>query len=173
MEDFDSIGCFTDPRQRRLDLGSISNKNDPQLSVRCYSLDGTGDDRLGSMITAHRVKRDLHGSLLSFHHHHFAPLVMTAVRANTVRQHGLITALAILNLHRFYVLMAPSFALTGVRGASLGNCHSFSCAKQLWSKASYRRSAENECQARLQQEVPEACAGPRGLWVGDTISIIY
>jgi hypothetical protein len=50
---------------------------------------------------------------------------VAAIGADTVRQHRLIAVAAILDLERFDVMVAPPFALPGVRSASLWNCHEF------------------------------------------------
>jgi len=54
---------------------------------------------------------------------YFPALVVTAVRADAVRQDGLFTVGAILDLHRLQVQVAAPLALAGVGGPSLGNCH--------------------------------------------------
>jgi hypothetical protein len=54
---------------------------------------------------------------------HFAALVVAAVRADVVRQHGLIALAAILNGDGSQVLVTSPLPLAGVRCPSLGYCH--------------------------------------------------
>jgi len=66
------------------------------------------------MIAAHRVQRDPHCLLLLFLGHDLATLVVAAIRANAVRKHRLLAAMAVLDLRRFEVEVAPAYALPGV-----------------------------------------------------------
>jgi hypothetical protein len=76
------------------------------------------------MVAAHRVQRYVHGlRLLFFHVDDFAALVVAAIRTNPVRQDRFVALRAILDLHGFEMLVAPPFALAGVRGPSLRDCH--------------------------------------------------
>jgi len=61
--------------------------------------------------------------LLLFRSDHFAALVVAAVGADAVRQDRLVAVGAVLDLQGFDVLMAPPFAVAGVRSPSLGNSH--------------------------------------------------
>jgi hypothetical protein len=61
--------------------------------------------------------------LLLFRRYDFPALVVAAVGTDAVRQHGFVALAAILDGERLDVLMTPPFALAGVRGPSLGDCH--------------------------------------------------
>jgi len=75
------------------------------------------------VITAHRVKRDLHGSLLLLLRHHFTVLIKAAICTDPMRQHGFIAVIAVLDLHWFDVQMASPLTLSCVRSPSFWNCH--------------------------------------------------
>jgi hypothetical protein len=110
----------------RLYLGLIANKNNLQISIRRDSLHRPRHNGSGRMIAAHGIERDPHGLLLLFQSHDLAPLVVTAIGANLMRQHGLLTIAAILNLNGLYVQMTPPLPLPGMRRPSLRNRHDFS-----------------------------------------------
>jgi hypothetical protein len=75
------------------------------------------------VVATHRVQGYEHELLLLFGRHDFAILIIAAVRANVMRQHWLLTAVTVLDLHGFDVQVTAPFALTGMRGSSLGDRH--------------------------------------------------
>jgi hypothetical protein len=113
MEKFNAIGAAPGLMKGRLDLGTITDQNDPQIRIGSDGLHGAGDDWSGCVVATHRVQRDLHGSFLLFRHH-LATLIVAAVGTDTVRQHGLIALATVLHLNGFDALMTPPFPLTGV-----------------------------------------------------------
>src|SRR6516164_2632158 len=122
MENLDPIGggsCHA-----WLDLRAVADKSDAKCGVGLNGLDGTGNNRPGCVITAHRVQRDLHLLfLLLFHVHNFPALIVAAIGANAVRQHRLVALRAVLHLNGLDMQMASPLALPGVRRSSLRNCH--------------------------------------------------
>jgi hypothetical protein len=134
VKDFEPLGSAAGLSQARLNLGTVTDKNDAQFGVRCHSLDRARHDWSGRKIPAHRVQRNLHGSFLLFHLHHFAALIVAAIRTDAMRQHRLVATAAVLNLKGLHVQVAPPFALPGVRGSSLGDCHEISLPQNLWLK---------------------------------------
>ena len=123
VEEIDAFVRAARFHQRGFHLSLIADEDNAELRVGIHGKHRAGDDRLGRMIAAHRVERDLHGLLLLFHHHDLTALVVAAVRADAVRQHRLFAPRAILNLHGFEMLMATALALPGMRRASLRNGH--------------------------------------------------
>ena len=64
--------------------------------------------------------------------HYLIELAQSLLIEPAMRQHGLIAAAAVLDLERFDVVMAPPFALSGMGGPSLWDCHGvLSCLNQL------------------------------------------
>jgi hypothetical protein len=96
-------------------LLAIADQDDPYVRILGDGLDRSGHDRSGGVVAPHRVQRDPHGLLLlGFQGYDFAPLIEAAVRADAVRQDGLVALRAILNLDRFLVVVASSSSLTGM-----------------------------------------------------------
>jgi hypothetical protein len=124
--------------QASLDLGAVAHEDDPEVRPAGDRLDRAGYDRAGGVVPAHGVQGDLHGLLLLFHVHHGAALVVAAVGADAVRQHGVVALRAVLDLYRLEVVMTPPLALPGVGGTSLGDCHEY--VPSLFTLASERSS---------------------------------
>src|SRR2546425_1534907 len=80
---------------------------------------------------------------------HFAVLVEAAVGADAMRQHRLFAARTILDLDGLDVLVAAAFALTGMGGSSLRDCHDSCLLGSLRSKGGYARAGWRRCQGEM------------------------
>src|SRR5438067_12020681 len=150
MEDLEPAGWECPRLKARLDLGAVADQEDVEPWVCGHRLHRTGNDRSRCVITPHRVQCDTHGSFLLFHRYDFSVLIVAAVRTDPMRQHRLIASAAVLNLERFNVVVAPPFALAGVGGPSLWDCHGvWSCLSQVRGKVRYPRSAALQGQGTL------------------------
>jgi hypothetical protein len=61
--------------------------------------------------------------LLRFRRDHLATLIIAARRADAVRQDRLAALVTVLDLHGLDAQVAAAFALPGVGGAALRDCH--------------------------------------------------
>jgi hypothetical protein len=111
------------PGEERLNLGLIADEQNAQIGVGGDGLHGAGHDWSRRVVAPHRVQGNEHKLLLLFGLHDFAALIVSAIGADVMRQHRLLAAAAVLDLHRFDVQVTAAFALAGVRGSSLRNSH--------------------------------------------------